>query len=240
MESAYKNLGYFFIILFVFVIWVFSKSYIKILPVFKDVSFVYHFHGTMLLSWMLLLIIQPFLIRYKKYKWHKFLGKVSYILVPLIVVSIFLVSKEKYIRLSSSISKEENIGMIALNIPGMVYFAVLYLLAMINRKNSASHMRYMIATALLVFGPAAGRALEFYGSLSFDRSVFYSVLIIEILTLGLIIYDLIKKAPFRPYLLTMLFLFAFHITWLYKSAPWWQQIGGFFADHFFLSFLFIH
>ncbi len=233
LESAYKNLGYFFIILFAFVVCAFTRSYIALSPTFSNVSVVYHFHGVMMLSWMLLLIVQPFLIRYKIYKWHKFLGKVSYLLVPLIVVSIFLVSKEKYIRLSSSISKEENIGMIALNIPGMVYFAFLYLLAMINRKNGASHMRYMIATALFVFGPAAGRALEFYAGFSFDNSVFYSVLLIEIFTVILLIYDWIKKVPFLPYLVTLLFLLAFHITWVFKSSQWWQYPGGFFADHFF-------
>lgn len=233
METAYKNLGYFFISLLLFVIWGFSKSYVELSPSFKDNSFTYNFHGVMLLSWLALLIIQPFLIRYKKYSWHRTIGKISYILVPMILVSIFLVSKEKYIRLSTVVSKEENIGMIVLNIPGMFYFGMLYLLAIFYKKNKAYHMRYMIATGLLIIGPAAGRALEFYGGQSFDQSVFYSALFVEFLTLLLIIFDWFNKAPYKPYLLTLLFLVSFHITWASKSAAWWQQIGGFIADHFF-------
>lgn len=162
------------------------------------------------------------------------LGKLSYVLAPLIVISIFLVSKEKYNRLDTYVSVENNIGMIALNIPGMLYFGLLYALAMINRKKQACHMRYMIATALFVIGPAVGRALELYADVSFEHSVLYSVVVIELLTIVLIVFDLIKKAPYKPYLVTLVFLISFHVTWMFRLANWWQQIGGFIAEQFFI------
>ena len=46
--------------------------------------------------------------------------------------------------------------------PDILVSAALYGLAVCYRKNEAYHMRYMIAIALLMFGPGTGRAFIFY------------------------------------------------------------------------------
>jgi hypothetical protein len=51
---------------------------------------------------------------------------------------------------------------IALNIPSIFVFIILYGLAVLNTKRTYYHMRYMIGTALLMIGPGLGRALIIY------------------------------------------------------------------------------
>lgn len=49
-----------------------------------------------------------------------------------------------------------NVGGLALNMPDILASAALYGLAVCYRKNVAYHVRYLIATALLMLGPRYG------------------------------------------------------------------------------------
>ena len=135
MESAYKNLSLFFIVILCFVVWGFFIAYFGLFPTFTGLTTVHHFHGIMMLSWFAILIIQPMLIRYKKFEWHRSSDKLSYLLILLILLSIFLVTKLEYIRNVTSMSKDINIGSLALNVPDIFAFAAFYILAILNVKN---------------------------------------------------------------------------------------------------------
>lgn len=82
MEKAYKNLSLFFIAILVIVILGFFKTYFGLFPNFRNVTSIQHIHGSLFLLWFVMLIVQPILIRKRKYKWHRVIGKVSYFLVP--------------------------------------------------------------------------------------------------------------------------------------------------------------
>ena len=171
MEKAYKNLSLFFIALLLLVIWGFYRTYFNLFPLFTGIQTVQHFHGIMMLSWFAMLIIQPLLIRYEKFALHRKLGALSYIIIPLLLLSIFLVARMGFYRDAARFTKEQNIGSLALNIPGLVFFGALYILAMVNKKNTAYHMRYMIGTSTLMLGPGIGRAFIVYGGMSFQHGV---------------------------------------------------------------------
>src|SRR6185503_6466091 len=79
---------------------------------------------------------------------------------PLLIVSIYLLSKMVYHRaISSSLPMPDVIAGMALSVPRLLAFAILYALAIINKRNTFNHMRYMIGTALLMIGPGLGRGL---------------------------------------------------------------------------------
>jgi len=90
MEKSYKNVVFFFIFILAFVIWGFFRTYFGLFPSFKGITTVQHFHGLMLLSWFAMLIVQPLLIRYNKPVWHKNLGKISYLQIPLLLQGMIL------------------------------------------------------------------------------------------------------------------------------------------------------
>ena len=69
--------------------------------------------------------------------------------VPLILLSIFLVTESQFHRMEPLIPRALNLGALALNLPTIVVFGTLYMLAMINKKNTAYHMRYLITLLML-------------------------------------------------------------------------------------------
>ena len=233
MESAYKNLSLFFVVILAFVVCGFFKSYFGLFPTFNGLTVVQHFHGFMMLSWFAMLIIQPILIRNKKYEWHKKFGQLSYLLIPLLLYSIFLVSRMGYIRNATVLTKEQNTGGLALDIPDIFAFATFYILAMANRKKSAYHMRYMIATSLLLIGPGTGRAFIIYCGMPFPLAIHYSMLLTEIIAVVLIVYDKIKGNNLTPYFITLAVLIALHLTWYFQLSWWWQVVGGKLAEWFY-------
>jgi hypothetical protein len=233
MEKAYQNVSLFFVVILAFVVWGFFRTYFGLFPTFNGITTAQHFHGLLLLSWFAMLIVQPMLIRYKKYELHRNLGKLSYVLVPLILVSIFLVTKGQYLRMANILPPAQNIGGIALDVPDIFAFGAFYILAMVHKKNAAYHMRYMIATSLLMLGPGTGRAFIIYGGMSFHDGVFYSTLLTELIAVGLIVYDVVKKRPYKPYIVALIVLLVCHLIWQFQMADWWQVIGGKFAEWFF-------
>jgi hypothetical protein len=233
MEKTYQNVSYFVAVILAFVIWGFYRTYFGLFPSFNGITTVQHFHGLMMLSWFAMLIAQPFLIRYKKYQLHRNLGKVSYVLVPLLLLSIFLVTRGQFLRLASTIPKEQNIGGLALNLPDIFAFGALYILAIINKKNSAYHMRYMIATSFLMLGPGVGRAMIIYGGVPFPLAIEYALLLTDALALGFIIYDAVYKRPYKPYLITLGIVISMHLMWEFQLSAPWQLFAGQFAHLFF-------
>jgi len=94
-------------------------------------------------------------------------------------------------------------------------------------------MRYMIATSLLMLGPGTGRAFIIYGGIPFPQAIEYSTVLTEMITLALIVYDIVKKNPYKPYVVALVVLVFMHLTWEFQLSNWWQAFGGKFAEWFF-------
>ena len=92
-NTMQRNIVFLFIGIWLCAIIGFHKTYTIHFPQFKGFRWEHHFHGAMLMSWFLLLIIQPILIRFDKNNIHRSLGKISYVLVPLVCYSLFLVTR---------------------------------------------------------------------------------------------------------------------------------------------------
>ena len=229
MEKTYKHLGFFFIALLLMITWGFYRTYLIQFPNFKGFTTVHHLHGFILIAWILMLIVQPFLIRYGKVELHRKIGKLSYVLMPLVMISIFAVARTGYFRMLPDTPIEVVIGALALNIPPIFAFGTIYTLAMLNKANTAFHMRYMIGTSLLVIGPGLGRALIVYFGIPFEESVTITMYVSEGIAALLLISDLIKGKTYKPYSIILAILLILHLIWHFKYAGWWQAFGKWFA-----------
>jgi len=89
-------MAYFFLGFIVFVALGFYYPYFSLFPEFKSVTAIIHIHATTLLLWVVVLIIQPFLIAYKKFKAHRVIGRFTYLLMPLIIISSIGVLRQQY------------------------------------------------------------------------------------------------------------------------------------------------
>jgi hypothetical protein len=59
---------------------------------------IYHIHSGMMLVWLFMVIGQPILIKYNKIRLHKTMGKVSYVLMPMILGSGYFILRFSYHR----------------------------------------------------------------------------------------------------------------------------------------------
>ena len=159
MQKVYRNTAIFIVLILLGVQWGFYQSYTSQFPNFINKTATIHVHGIFLMMWMGLLIVQPLLISTGRAKLHRTIGKVSYVLGPLIIVTMFLVGKGSYGRGIGLIPEKENLAFMVLDIRGFLTFAIFWALAMFYRKIPASHMRYMIATGIIAIGPGVGRGL---------------------------------------------------------------------------------
>ena len=233
METSYKNISYFFIGILICVLIGFHQTYTVRFPAFEGLTIAHHFHGLMMMAWFAMLIIQPFLIRYNKIAWHRQIGRLSYLLIPMLLFSIFWVTKLVYYRELARLPKEAVLGGLALDIPDILIFGLFYVLAMVYRKNAAFHMRFMIGTSLLLIGPGLGRAMIIYGGVPFPVAIVYTMYFSEILALLFTIFDYFKGRSVKPFLIILAGLLSLHICWEYQMAPWWQVFASWFAKVFF-------
>lgn len=161
MEKSYRFLPYFFAAFTVLVIYCFGQSYFSHIPDFKNVispignvpisiTWVTHFHASMIMAWLLMLIFQPILILKKQHHLHRLLGKISYGLVILLVISIILIVNQEQ-------SRGKNLPVFAANLIDPLVFVVMYGLAIYYRKKPAYHARFMLLTVISFIGPAFAR-----------------------------------------------------------------------------------
>lgn len=228
-NSIQNNIVFLFIGIWLCAIIGFHKSYTINFPQFKGFQWEQHFHGTMLMSWFLLLITQPLLIKYNKRSIHRNIGKISYVLAPLVCYSIFLVSRMVYFREIINRPIPSVLAQLSLDIPTIFIFGLFFALAMINRKDAAVHMRYMIATSLLMIGPGLGRALILIGGVPFPIAVTVVLYLSVIVSIIFLINDRRKGNNYKPFLTISLVLLFNLLCWTYQNAGWWQSIASSFV-----------
>ena len=232
-NTTQTNIVFLFIGIWLCAIIGFHKTYTVNFPDFKGFQWVQHFHGAMLMSWFLMLMVQPLLIRFHKPRIHRNLGKLGYVLAPMVCYSIFLVTRMVYFREIAVRPEESVLGQLSLDIPTIFIFGLFFALAMINRKDSAVHMRYMVATSLLMIGPGLGRALIIFGGTPFPVAVTIVYYISEIIAVLFLVNDIRKRNNYKPFLTITIILLLNHLCWGFQTAAWWQSIAKWFVTHAF-------
>ncbi len=146
MDKTYKYLGYYLLLLIPLIFAAFYKSYFQPFPNFgKNINGYVHLHVFIASVWVLILIVQPFLIFNKKLALHRKVGKLSYIVFPLLVLS--------FIPQIIKIVRTENIANLFFPLGDGVLLIAFYSFAIYYRKQRSKHMRYMIASATKVAAP---------------------------------------------------------------------------------------
>ena len=125
---------------------------------FGEADAVTHLHAALMLSWFGMLFAQPWLVRTRRMALHRQLGKFSYVLVPMIVITCLWLSR---IRMGAATPQSFGMQTVILYL-GIAASAILLLswsLAVLHRRDSALHARYMVGTALVLIDPALARLL---------------------------------------------------------------------------------
>jgi hypothetical protein len=194
--------------------------------------------------WIAMLITQPFLIKYKKFHLHRMVGKISYVLVPLVLLSGFLMLRRSYYLLIddlqlkaaqrlNQLNEHQILQYAASNVAIVIFylswFALFYSLAINNKRRSATHARYMLATALPLLGPTVDRIVFFYFKLpSYLPYELPSFLIIDTVLAILLWVDYKNKRPTKT-LWTCLLIYVIGqvLYFIIPQTDWWQNFVTF-------------
>jgi uncharacterized membrane protein YozB (DUF420 family) len=233
MLKVYRNTSIFIILILIGVQWGFLKNYTSEFPNFIDKTIIIHIHGALLMSWLVLLIVQPFLIKTGRTQLHRTLGKVSYVLGPLIIISLFLVARGSYWRSIGKFPEQEILADIVLDSRGLISFAIFWALAMLYRKDPASHMRYMIATGMLAIGPGVGRGLINSFSLDFGMALTITDAL-DLAIVGFLLgYDIYRKKNYKPFLVVFIVFLIGAFLWQIRDSNAWQSFAKSYAAMFY-------
>jgi hypothetical protein len=243
-KVLFPNLNWWLLLLVPFTILGFYPSYFSRL--FEPIDNIYHVHAFFMSLWVLMAIVQPFLIHYKKISTHKLLGKISYVIMPLVFITGYLVIRHSYHllisedteNLAKGISKRtiEEIPAHAASVMmlGSVYYlwlVIFYVLAVINRKKILFHATFMFAATITVLGPTVDRFLYntfTHFKLDYNFYVENSVFIFIVLLLcGIGLYQWRKKYPITPALVSIAIYVSGIIAFFFLPGTWlWTSFLG--------------
>lgn len=203
--------------------------------------FLYHAHAVLMILWIAMAITQPLLIKRKKTKLHKVIGKVSYFVMPLVFVSTYAVIRRTYYNFIGSQTAElgagasaaaidkiyfDAAGYIMIGVVYLIWLIIFYMLAIVYRRKMLPHATYMFAAILTLLGPTIDRIMyqitTYFGG-SFNPFVENAVFTLIILILsGLIFYQKRTGSSAKPAGIALIVyiagIFSYHI--LPKTSFW--------------------
>lgn len=211
---------YFFIAVLVFATLGFYPTYLRHFPKFQGFNWAHHFHGLMATLWIVMLISQAWLIRLKKYAWHRIVGKCSYIIMPLLLISFFFIARAAYLKNITLMSEHDALAKMNSGIPDILYMGTLYSLAIIYKKRTAWHLRFFACTGFMTLGPGLGR----FAFTNLPPPVAIAILLTSLsLPVIWLIVDIAKRKSPIPMLI---YLVIFSSALLNNGqANWWQSFA---------------
>lgn len=178
-----------------------------------------HRHGIAMTLWCVMLIAQALLIRSRQQATHRLVGKLSYVLVPVMAFTSFDLVIHSFVGTAEL--QIYHFYFIALSVNSILAFLLIYALAIYYRKNAAMHARFMISTIFPLFTPITDRLIfRFFRELipyaprigNSPIVPFFGFALAELFLLILILWD--WKSTRKPYA----FLSAFGITFIYHFS----------------------
>ena len=183
-------------------------------------SLLVHLHGAAFSSWMILSIIQPFLIASRNVRLHRRLGYAGAILAACMVVLGIMVDTAA-VRRGGVPSIFTTPQFILINDLGVTLFGVLVACAVWQRRNGPVHKRLMLIATIGLMPPASTR----FGLLVHKPLIGPGVLFA--LLLSVIVYDIATRR--KPYLATVLACLltaaVFPISKALSYTPFMQQLA---------------
>lgn len=187
-----------------------------------------HVHFAVFMLWVILLVVQPFLILRNSLKAHRIAGRASYFIIPAVVITTWLVitkTADDMIRSDwqlSSIEKES----IFVPIVFLIWLVVFYLLAMVYRRRPVDHATYMLSSALTLLGPTMDRILfqvYRYFDMGFNMfAEFFTFVLIDAILISLLFYQMRKAYSLRAVITCIVIYLAGQTAYVFipESVGW--------------------
>jgi hypothetical protein len=117
-----------------------------------------HLHAATATLWILLLIAQPAALRAGRRDLHRMLGRASYVIAPLVVISIVLLAHQN-MQPHEGERLLIQTYILYLQLSLALLFAACWVIAIWQRSNRPVHMRFMVLTAITFVDPVVIRLM---------------------------------------------------------------------------------
>lgn len=224
----HRYAGYSFLLFFGLVLLAFWTSYYGKLNEAMETHV--HLHGAAMTLWCLALISQAFLIRWKQFKLHRLIGKLSYLLVPFIIYSGFRIAR---ITIRNMGSGEDAIYYYfsALMFNALVVFALFYGLAILWRKKATWHSRWMVCTIFPLITPATDRIIYKYADSlvalvptlnGMPMVQVIGFILADLILILLVMMDWLRNRQFTVFPIALAIVGTYHISVVsfYRFSAW--------------------
>jgi hypothetical protein len=217
------NSGWWFAAFLAFTVFAFWPSYFGKLP--RGTGDVYtHLHSVLMTVWFGMLIAQPFLARGNKRPIHRQLGRLSYALVPAIAISWALLVNFRARSLPDEVFERDG-KFFYLPFVASVLFLIAWGMAILRRRVTPLHARYMVCTAFTLVDPVVARILGFRFP-PLENPLAYQWIGYGMTELLIAILYLADRGPHRKAFLHMFIVFTIaHLFWFTGAqTAWWLEI----------------
>ena len=232
--KAFRNLSIYFALVLPVAIFAFWQTYFGILGNLPDTATpLLHVHAGLMFLWLIMLVSQAWFIRTKRFRPHRWVGRSSYLIAPLIIVSS-LVTLHGFFNHTP---RDETLGQaFRLNELGfgmVLAFGITWGLAMVYRRQMELHVRYIISTAFAIATAIIWRIFYFWvpGCNTDSAAVIGNGCVLGVLLLLLVIVDWRKGVKRSPYWVVAIVQGIAHLGyWTFAKTEGWFAFCQWYAD----------
>lgn len=175
-------------------------------------------HGISATLWMIVPIVQAWLVSHGKFESHRRLGEGTLLIAPILIVSglhMVQIMLLKAFGNEPGLSQALRLQFAFLDMSAMVLFALVLILALkaIYRYDVTAHVQYMSCTVLVALEPALERFLLFWvpGIGDFGVALNFTLFIMEAIVAVLLFGEWRCGRLRPPYVMTLAFFAAVHL-----------------------------
>lgn len=230
--GAFRHAGLFLAFLLLCTIAAFWESYLTRLDDLPEhFGWTLHLHAVLMGGWVVLLCLQAWLVRSGRWRPHRFLGRASFVYVPLTIVSGVVTMRESMMRGSGEVTMEAARDGTFQHMM-LVSFALTWALGIVMRRRPALHVRFMISTVFAIGSAVFFRIFAFLvpGYEDFDRAAHANFVVMGLMLAALLANDRrlgLRRSPY--WVILALLLVQFIAYRLVSDQPWWLEYCNRFA-----------
>lgn len=185
-------------------------------------GFYIHIHAFTATLWMLMLIVQPWLIKTYRYQQHRALGRFSYLIAPSLLISMVLLANFR-LRTVQADAYQIQTYILYLQASLAAIFAISFGFAIWYRARADIHARFMICTGLTLIDPVFARLIYWIHPASAEYHQWITFGLTDLVLLALIWFErrsLTARWVFPVMLCVFVLLQIPALLWLTNFEPW--------------------
>jgi len=223
-RAIFNNSVFLFALIPVIAIWGFWVTYFTRPP--DTLSAYDHIHGLAMFGWTFMLISQSYLIRTNRRDIHRMMGKLSYLLAPLVIISTLVLANY---RLNVRGLTEQGMYFLELQLFIIIQFTVFYVMAIRWRKRPDVHARWMICTAFTLLDPILARVLMInFLQVPLESGIiqYFTFGFIDLMVVALVIWDWKSHQRCDVFLPALILLLVTHLSvFIFNGTAAWESFA---------------